>query len=1162
MENVTKCPTSIANLLNEISGILRKEPTAQEYKMPDLEDLEDKGFFTVEEIVSTFADMDSRNKILKVFRNRGESGHKPVMHIFTYLKKLVELTSGDGISQPVPVQARSSHIDIEIDHVNSDGQLHDNASTPPATPSPPGDPDDYTPIGGSPVDAKPETPQQPQPLIIQPDPYSFSYSSKSSTGCVGLRNQGATCYLNSLIQTLMHLTYFRKAIYDMPIGDDEDPTKSIPFALQKLFYHLQTSEEAPSTKFLTKSFGWSGADTATQHDIQEFMRVLFDSLSERFKKIDPNPHTNVIMKLFKGELLNYVKCTDIQYESRRIEEIYDINLVVKGTGSIQAAMDLYVKEDILDGDNMYEVEKDGKKEKHPACKGCRFKKLPPVLMIHLRRFDFDLETLRQCKVNDRFEFDEEIDLSPYVEPRLGWPRAGSAGRDDELPRSGTNDSFSSRNGTFYLDPEEKQVYVLHSVMVHSGTIYGGHYVCYVKPDPSKGWLKFDDSVVSHATYEEAITNNYGGDTVTSYGYTRENTSNAYLLTYVRKQLIDLITKPISGDFAELRERIEKAEEKERREENELRDAPNYYKVSLLTQDEVTEHSKEKIGGIGGAELVKADRVFKIKKTKLVVDLEHEVGTMLGRERPRLWRVTPESVRFDYPEVTVAGDSNRVLIESLGHISAYATAPKDTLLFASYCERADPGTTEAEGVVFFKLFDSEKSEFRMVSHRTCVLGGTTYNELHAWLVGQTGGAQEGEGFAMFHEKSDRMVCPVKAEDMERPVFESFPPTHHKILILQRYRSEEERLYLLSDEKGEGLKAPTVFYETLHKVTLKVLPYPFDDEDIDEEAALSITALSIENVGDIVSRIAAALTPPADPSHLRIHMHSAMEGRPRQAIRNYEYKHPISYNLTQNVANTFYYERISMSLGDLESKTEMAVKVQDRGVILGQYRIVLDDDCYTDSKEVIDMVLGRHREAVGEGNANDDPVLVTDPTELCLLADSSRSTIERVYRYDPPATLNTNLLRWRVERLPKRVEGVGEADQSMVHVYRLVVGRSFNKDDYEFHGQGFLLYFAHSETAQEVWERIRGHLGLADGIEQDSEKQWPLYVTNEHEYVRLSPQDNVHQAMVNLRSEWFASSEVVLALEMPVSKKESDAKRRRLLHTRQRVNYEPAVRFKNH
>jgi uncharacterized UBP type Zn finger protein len=39
---------------------------------------------------------------------------------------------------------------------------------------------------------------------------SGSYDSKKATGMVGLKNQGATCYLNSLLQSLYFTNQFRK----------------------------------------------------------------------------------------------------------------------------------------------------------------------------------------------------------------------------------------------------------------------------------------------------------------------------------------------------------------------------------------------------------------------------------------------------------------------------------------------------------------------------------------------------------------------------------------------------------------------------------------------------------------------------------------------------------------------------------------------------------------------------------------------------------------------------------------------------------------------------------------------------------------------------------------------------------------------------------------
>lgn len=44
----------------------------------------------------------------------------------------------------------------------------------------------------------------------------FSYDSKKETGMVGLRNQGATCYLNSLLQSLYFTNAFRKVNQPVP----------------------------------------------------------------------------------------------------------------------------------------------------------------------------------------------------------------------------------------------------------------------------------------------------------------------------------------------------------------------------------------------------------------------------------------------------------------------------------------------------------------------------------------------------------------------------------------------------------------------------------------------------------------------------------------------------------------------------------------------------------------------------------------------------------------------------------------------------------------------------------------------------------------------------------------------------------------------------------
>jgi ubiquitin carboxyl-terminal hydrolase 7 len=152
----------------------------------------------------------------------------------------------------------------------------------------------------------------------------ISYDSKKETGFVGLKNQGATCYMNSLLQFFFHIPRLREAVYNMPT---EDAKEGLPLALQRVFYHLQTNLKSVDTKALTKSFGWGSMDSFMQHDVQEFSRLLCDKLEEKMKntKVD-----GMIAELFQGKLENFIECINVNYESTRMENFYDLSLMVKG----------------------------------------------------------------------------------------------------------------------------------------------------------------------------------------------------------------------------------------------------------------------------------------------------------------------------------------------------------------------------------------------------------------------------------------------------------------------------------------------------------------------------------------------------------------------------------------------------------------------------------------------------------------------------------------------------------------------------------------------------------------------------------------------------------------------------------------------------------------
>ena len=87
----------------------------------------------------------------------------------------------------------------------------------------------------------------------------------------GLKNEGTTCYLNSLIQTLFFIRAFRNAVYQIPTvervsyeqDENSEILRSIPFCLQRIFYQLQSYSQAQNssqvvrTLELLTAFGWN-----------------------------------------------------------------------------------------------------------------------------------------------------------------------------------------------------------------------------------------------------------------------------------------------------------------------------------------------------------------------------------------------------------------------------------------------------------------------------------------------------------------------------------------------------------------------------------------------------------------------------------------------------------------------------------------------------------------------------------------------------------------------------------------------------------------------------------------------------------------------------------------------------------------------------------------
>ncbi|XP_017393175.1 ubiquitin carboxyl-terminal hydrolase 40 isoform X1 [Cebus imitator] len=286
------------------------------------------------------------------------------------------------------------------------------------------------------------------------------------TNLSGIRNQGGTCYLNSLLQTLHFTPEFREALFSLgpeELGLFEDKDKPdakvriIPLQLQRLFAQLLLlDQEAASTTDLTDSFGWTSNEEMRQHDVQELNRILFSALETSL--VGTSGH-DLINRLYHGTIVNQIVCKECKNVSERQEDFLDLTVAVKNVSGLEDALwNMYVEEEVFDCDNLYHCGTCDKLVK--AAKLAKLRKLPPFLTVSLLRFNFDFVKCERYKETSCYTFPLRINLKPFCE-------------QSELD-------------------DLEYIYDLFSVIIHKGGCYGGHYHVYIKDVDHLGNWQFQE----------------------------------------------------------------------------------------------------------------------------------------------------------------------------------------------------------------------------------------------------------------------------------------------------------------------------------------------------------------------------------------------------------------------------------------------------------------------------------------------------------------------------------------------------------------------------------------------------------------------------------------------------------------------------------------------
>uniref|UniRef100_A0A7S4J0L6 ubiquitinyl hydrolase 1 n=1 Tax=Odontella aurita TaxID=265563 RepID=A0A7S4J0L6_9STRA len=258
----------------------------------------------------------------------------------------------------------------------------------------------------------------------------------------GMRNLGATCYLNSQFQCLAQNPAFLRGVFSWQSGGGNGSNR-MSRILSTMQHILARMVFGPSAIVCTDEFATAlGIETQQQQDPNEFARLLFDRMHESFQKMagdsrremsgpgENGPHhlPQLLPSIFGGVYKFTTCCMTCGGKSSRSENFFDLTLPLcpphsKSSSSgrtlkrlangdsarvsqamldprdttLQACLDTYLQPEYLDGENMYLC--GSCNAKRDAQRSVSFVQLPPVLNVQVARYVFDRKSLMKKKAH-------------------------------------------------------------------------------------------------------------------------------------------------------------------------------------------------------------------------------------------------------------------------------------------------------------------------------------------------------------------------------------------------------------------------------------------------------------------------------------------------------------------------------------------------------------------------------------------------------------------------------------------------------------------------------------------------------------------------------------------------------------------------------------------
>ncbi|OJJ40307.1 hypothetical protein ASPWEDRAFT_166387 [Aspergillus wentii DTO 134E9] len=345
----------------------------------------------------------------------------------------------------------------------------------------------------------------PDSMLTAPNKRRFSESSSdelyvrsnankrpcAKQGVRGLFNLGQTCYLNVVLQTLLHdpilNTYFLgngHQSHDCTVRD------CIGCAVAEAFSDFNSSDKAEGFAALSLLLAsWRASPTLAgyqQQDAHEYYQFLVDKLHSSTDGHQENHEKGCscfFHKTFYGKLRSSVTCDKCGNVTRTEDPMVDLSLDVQakkramggGTGlssapTLNGCLESYTSPERLMAD-VYNCSGCGGTPQK-ATKQLRIKKLPAILCMQLKRFEHTFSVSE--KVEGKIDFPLSINMLPY-----------------------TTNPHTQR-----ID-KSRFMYDLSSAVVHKGKLDAGHYYVYCRQGDQ--WMLFNDDQVTAVTEAEVLS---------------------------------------------------------------------------------------------------------------------------------------------------------------------------------------------------------------------------------------------------------------------------------------------------------------------------------------------------------------------------------------------------------------------------------------------------------------------------------------------------------------------------------------------------------------------------------------------------------------------------------------------------------------------------------